>query len=495
MLRIACLSTLIVLLSFPLYLKAQIFPNEGCHLNFRIIGFSFPKHPGNYNIQIANGYYNNQDSFKKNIFKTIPSQGNVTIAEVPNFGSQYTWRIASVDIHAKADELHHFSTIICPEADTNNIRLKILQQAAKYKDAFVFLDGNKALYNMQGCPVWVMPEKLKETVNEIRDLKISPQGTITFIAGKDIFEINYHGDILWQGPNNGTVSGDKTEQYHHEFTRLSNGHYMVLGDEIMTMATLNDNSSFVNLGDKPSFDSVNHVNLPMVPFGTIIEYDEQGNVVWSWKSSKYYKQSDLVFSKENISLHENAFFFDEKEKMIYVSFRHISRVIKLKYPEGTVVNTYGEIFKPGVPGKGSGLFCGQHACKYSQIGCLFLFNNNGCNMGQAPKIKIFKEPLDGTGNLEKIWEYECAVEGNYPKDAPTGGNVIELPDQSLFTSMGGEYSKVFIVNKEKKVLWSAIAEKWNPDEKKWITLVQYRASIISNRKDFERIILNSELKK
>ncbi len=40
-----------------------------------------------------------------------------------------------------------------------------------------------------------------------------------------------------------------------------------------------------------------------------------------------------------------------------------------------------------------------------------------------------------------------------------GGNVIELPDGSLFSCMGGSYSKVFIVNMNKEILWSALPEK------------------------------------
>ena len=40
-------------------------------------------------------------------------------------------------------------------------------------------------------------------------------------------------------------------------------------------------------------------------------------------------------------VHENAFFFDEKNKVIYISFKYISTIIKLKYPEGIVLNTYG----------------------------------------------------------------------------------------------------------------------------------------------------------
>ncbi len=167
--------------------------------------------------------------------------------------------------------------------------------------------------------------------------------------------------------------------------------------------------------------------------------------------------------------------------------------MKIKYPEGTVLNAYGEVYKPGVPENGNGMFCGQHACKYSQIGCLFLFNNNGCNQGQTPRIKILKEPVNERDVIKKIWEYECSGDEQYPKEDLTGGNVMELPDGSIFVCMGGAYGKLFIVNKDKKVLWSGISEKWNAEENKWIPIVQYRASIITDRKQLERLIWNTEL--
>lgn len=38
--------------------------------------------------------------------------------------------------------------------------------------------------------------------------------------------------------------------------------------------------------------------------------------------------------------HENSFFFDDKAKVIYLSLRNINSILKIKYPEGTILQIY-----------------------------------------------------------------------------------------------------------------------------------------------------------
>lgn len=485
----------------PFAVNAQLLPKEGSKLNYRLIGFSFPGHAGHsdiYKLEVASGNYNTEDSFKKHIIKTLSSKEQKVIAEVPFFGTQYTWRTVNTSIKTKSS-LYHFSTLTIPDVDTSTVRFRILHSAEKYKDAYVFLDGSRALYDMNGQPVWFVPD-IDTSGNEdvqVHDLKISPQGTITFIRKGDIYDINYNGDILWKGPNTGKVSGDVNEHYHHEFTRLKNGHYMVLGAIPVIQSNKNHttDSNVIADGRKVSQNFVTSF-FPRVPLGTIIEYDEQGNVVWSWRSADYYKESDLVNymfpdGQAHPDMHENSFFFDENSKTIYLSSNSFSRILKIKYPEGNVINTYGEIYKPGAPVHGNKLFSSQHSVKLSQIGCLFLFNNNGENPGKPPKVKILKEPVSKDDSLKIIWEYECTTEGMEPIRFGGGGNVIELPGNALFVSMNSPYYKVFIVNNDKHILWSAISEKWNAEEKKWDIIPQYRASIIPGHKELEQLICNS----
>ena len=263
-------------------------------------------------------------------------------------------------------------------------------------------------------------------------------------------------------------------------------------------------SELTTLDPVPAGDKTTQGFAQKLPLGTIIEYDKKGNVVWSWKSAPYFRGSDIrnyrrpnmdVTIKIIVDPHENGFFFDEKDHNIYISCKNISRVLKVKYPEGKVINSYGETYKPGVKAQDNGLFCHQHSCRHSQKGYLFLFNNNTCLLKpNAPKITMMQEPLTEKDHLKKIWEYDFAAEGNYPPEMSGGGNVTELPDQSIFVCMGNQYSATMIISMDKKILWSGLPERWKPEENRWEKAPQYHASIIASRKELEQLIWNTESK-
>ena len=500
--------SLIILFFFliPLQAISQVLPKEGSKLNYRLIGFAFPSAPHalNYIIEIAEGYYNNQDSFKANVIRSFGGTENKIVGEAPFWGSQYTWRTVYNFNNkiTKTSSLYHFGTQTDDRVDTNKLRLKILQPTLEYKDYFVSVDAGEVLYNMSGNPVWFKPDS--NGINGgVADMQFTPQGTITFLF-KNAYEINYNGDILWKAPNNGAVSGDTTlgEFYHHEFTRLSNGHYMVLGMQFLSCKSVSlKDSSFIIVSGKR-----NVPGYSLGRFGTIIEYDEKGNVVWSWKSSKYLLGSDFDYFESGIDSlkrfdpHDNAFYFDEKNKVIYLCFRNLNRITKIEYPSGRVLCHYGENYKPGITGIGSGLFCNPHGVRRSRDGYLYFFNNNSCEIKDSlPSVVMLQEPVLLNESLKKIWEYTCTIDtADYPKGYKkifgSGGNAIELPDRSIFVNMGTQYSKLFIVNRDKKVLWSALPERFMEPDEKWTIVHEYKANIIS-REDIERLIWNTEASK
>ena len=166
------------------HLRGQVFPRENSTLNYRIVGFSFPADEGNnYQLEIASGYYNTNDSFKKHIILSPASSTNKVIAEVPAFGSQYTWRVVykHKQNDVKKSELYHFSTGKRPAVDTTQRRLSILQQAGSYKDAYACIDGSGVIYDMAGNPVWYIPDSAG-LAGSVGDIKITEQGTITYMV-------------------------------------------------------------------------------------------------------------------------------------------------------------------------------------------------------------------------------------------------------------------------------------------------------------------------
>ena len=426
---------------------------------------------------------------------------------------------------------HHFKTGITRMVDSNYVRVVVFKDAEKYQDAHVFMDGTGVLYDMKGHPVWYLPGK--DSLGADGDIKLTPQGTITFMsekATKNIYEINYNGDTLWTGPNKGKVSGDKTEYYNHEFTRLSNGHYMVLGEErvlwtpvISKDSTLSAPVHHANRKSKQIADSEG----TRTGFGTVIEYDPSGKVVWSWKSWDFFKRVDSTLlnsinynyrpkvQKQLLDVHQNSFYFDEKEKVLYLSYRGISTILKIKYPEGTVLNVYGKLLGDFGDETGTEWFCGQHSIKISQDGYLYLFNNNKCSEGAPPSVIMMQQPTTTDDKLKKVWEFNCTnddviaqkqketLEPGYANGLKLnpqipqvitfdrGGNVVELPDKSIFVDECGKVGKVFIVNRDKQVIWSALPESFGSELHIWNAVTNYRASIITDPKDLEKLIFNT----
>lgn len=482
----------------PLGLCAQIWPKEGSKLNYRIIGFSCPPESGanKYVIEIAPGKFFSADSFKRKIAVRAESKEPKMVAEVPEFGADYTWRVVYSGGKAKESGLYHFSTMTTPNVDTSKMRLRIVDPAVQFKDAYVIVDRGGVMYDMNGRAVWFIPDPEGGAVGNAGDIKFTKDGSITFIYGYSV-EMDYNGRILWKTPKKGTVRNDslRGEIYHHEFVKMSNGHYMALALEMMYCKTIteHDSSYIVYTVD----DNVAGQNgyLP-AKFGCLIEYDEKGNVVWIWKSMDYLLKGDLAYynpvdQNMRFDAHDNAFFFDEINKAVYVGFKNIGRIIKIEYPSGKVVQEYGDIFKPGVKEMGRGLFCGQHSINRTEDGYLCVYNNNTCNPGKMPQVLLLQEPVSRADTITKTWEFICPVPDRHVGGYYQGGNAIPLPGRNVFGNLGSQYSKLFIASRDKKILWSALPERFVETDEKWVPNYQYRSNIIS-RKELERFIWAAE---
>ena len=497
--------------------SARIFPEEGATLNYRIVGFSFPSVSGidSYKIEIAPGNINDQSVFKA-IVTSASSTRNRVVSKVPSFGALYTWRVVYEvsGKETKKSELYHFSTGSIPQVDTANTRLRVTLKKNADFHSYVMLNGSRTMYDTDGEPVWYLPD-LNGFMSAGCDVKCTPQHTITMLYGRDALEVNYNGKVLWKAPaiSFAKDSADRDRDrilYHHEFTRLSNGHYMVLGSKNVTKTAGKSNENRYHA------PNAQFTFFPKIFDGMLYEFDAQGNIVWSWKSSDYYAQSDLYsFYTERLKDvmlfgHENSFYFDEQQQVIYLSYAAFNRIVKISYPSGKVLNTYGTILKAGSISDSAlrsssigtplqiehmfqnDLFLGQHSCRKTKSGDLILFNNNLYDTGISPQVLILKEPAYGeTGGLKKEWEYDCSVEDLNNKQASGGGgSVYEMQDGSLFVSMNFPYGKIFVIDKNKKMLWIAHPER-RVDENKWDPLAPYRASII-DQADLEQLIWHSE---
>ena len=485
---------LFICLSISSTVYSQILPQEGQALHYRIIGFSFPKsnQAKSYTLQIAQGSFTDSNNFNKNIVTTITAKTNRIVAQGPAFGAAYTWRVRANTKQITSNTpttYFHFTTLTIPEVDSTLFRLNIITPAKKYTDAFILADGNKVMYNMQGQPVWFLPDLNGKNTKDVplADIKLSPTYSLTCLLNNFPYEITYNGDIIWFAPNDGRVSGDTAERYHHEFTKLHNNHYMALGN---VMA--------------PPFLPADKAT-PNIMFGTLMEYDEHGKVIWSWKSAPYFQHNDFKYftpanvppnsPKGALDPHENGFYFDEKNKNIYISCKNISRIVKVHYPTGKITNAYGERFKPNTACKDDYYFSHQHNPCISSDGNLMVFNN-GTHVFKPgiPSLIMFKEGKDQSNSLQKIWEFDFKKECNFSEKISGGGSFFELPDKNFFVTTGQAFGEFFIISRDKKIIWRAIHQKKNIEKNTWETISNYRASIIVSKKDLEKLIWQTNKK-
>lgn len=488
----------LLLLVTPFITIAQILPKEGSDLNYRLVAFSFPRNKSStvYKLEIAEGNYKNAALFKKNVIVSAKSSSNKVVAEVPAFGAEYTWHIVYDSAKKKESPLYHFTTQKTDRIDTTKYRLKILQPTTGFKDMFVAIDAGGVFYDVNGIAMAFLPE-VNNLGGFVADLEFTKDSTMTFNFIRSGYETNLNGDIIWQAPKYNPVNGGTViDVYHHNITKLSNGNYMLLGMEfIPSKAIIRKDTSYISLRNETPIPEGYSNGV----YGTIIEFDKAGNVVWSWKDSKHLLGTDFDYFNPQgpdtvfrFDPHSNSFYYDEQNGFVYLSYRNLNRIIKIDYATGKIVETYGDVFKPGMTSQGGGFFCNPHGIRRSAEGNLYFFNNNSCrNTDSMPSVVVFKEPAYKGDSVKKVWEYICTMQGNYSKRFGAGGNAIELPDRSMFVCMGNEFTKLFIVSPEKKELWAGLPERHVETDNVWVPVKQYRANIIT-RKELEQLIWKAE---
>jgi hypothetical protein len=276
---------------------AQVIPSEGDTVNYLIAGFAVPKNKEavKYVFKVAEGKYNITDAeeFAKHIVAQSKPGMNKQVLELPAFGKEYTWTVSYTDklnkLHAST-QYYHFRTGYVDRINPQKNRLRIISLATKHIDAYVVLDKSGIMYDMNGNPVWYLPN----ANNSITDLKPTLSGTFTYLDDDGAYEIDYSGNILWKAPDNGRINGENTERYHHQLTKLNNGHYMVMGYETVLRPHTDSYIPPDSLRNQLFYKEGRWFSK--VDAGTLMEYDIHGNVVWSWKASSEYSD-DKYFGK------------------------------------------------------------------------------------------------------------------------------------------------------------------------------------------------------
>lgn len=481
--------------------NGQILPAHKSTLHYRLIGFSVPKKDSvtNYEFEISECGTNKSGTEEcKTVIKKSVSD-NELVTTVPHYGKMYTWKVNYYHGDKLIGSSDNYRFITRPDAvtDTTLYRNRVIKNELKTDELYFLLDGKGVLCNTDGEVLWYLPTLpgVKDSGQAIRDLKVTHDNTFTFVTKGNAYEIDYNANVLWKGPNDGMVSKDTFEDYHHELTKLKNGNYMVLGREQITLKIpdVKDNSIYEN---EYKVEKRADGYYKTIFCGTVIEYDTAGKVVWKWKASEHFTLADFFSRKTpsgtvNSNTHMNSFYFDEQKNVIYVGYRDINRIMKIAYPSGEVIAQYGEDYTGERKVNSGGLFHAHHNNTINSDGHILLFSNNTRQRGrkgpQISNIAILEETNKSKPGVKLIWKLDGNVDNLTTGFTAAEGGVCELSNRNMLVSMG-LINRIFVVTREKNVVWDMFTES-KIGSSNWELVGNYRASAIESNKHIEKITL------
>lgn len=505
------LGAILPFILFCFALHGQTQPAENAVLNYRIVGFSVPVivNANSYQFIVAKGDVRNEDAFIKATIIKHKSSKPADVVELPKWGSRYTWRVVYTDKSGKEiskTSLCHFETGNLAYIDTTKNGLLVLSQAKDHKDLLVLIDRLLVIYDLKGSPIWYMPDipEIKKRDFNIRDFKATADGTFTFISQEQAIEVDYNGKIVWTAPDNGKVSGRKTEGYHHEFTKLRNGHYLIAGSEIVKKRVPGAVADYFAEGDTTVAKGNDGNYYKSFTSGTLIEYDAAGNVVWSWRSAEHLSDEDFFWKKDKLTKpydsnpYLNGFDFDEVNNVIYVSYKSINKIVKIAYPGGEVLNSYGQ---KGDPQEHRNIFYGQHSCRLNRrTNELCVYNNNHSDFIPVSNAQLddaglltshvvkYKLPPGKNNDLIKNWEVSIRMtdDKNAHQISVRGGSLSILEDDCMLVSTG-TLNLLLIIDKQRQKIWEAVPYTTENGQK--MPLIPYRSNFI-HKNDMMRFAEN-----
>ena len=243
---------------------------------------------------------------------------------------------------------------------------------------------------------------------------------------------------------------------HHDFFQLPNGNYLGIAESYQNGPIPEDIApdvleQFQMIG-YPTYPTSDFFIFPWVG-DQIVEWDQDGNEVWSWNAFDYLdwlNDYDLLgdlwleayLMGRHDWTHSNAIWFEEDESAIYLSSRHLSRIIKIDYPSGNIVWQMGFNMPSGEVDCGHDLdFSFQHSLQILDNGNIVILDNGnnsqdiyGTDYPTTRAIEIAVNEIENGCQASIVWEY------NLPEDlfGFASGNVQKLDNGNyLITTVGG----------------------------------------------------------
>jgi len=453
----------------------QIVPANRSYLNYTQVMFEYPeiKKASYYVLQLAE--YTPISNFDLSIFKEQIDSTTATLITGLQFGKRYQWRYIAYNDEKKIiykSNIFYFEVLFNKYVDKSKYRAKVTTN--NQKQGYIFLDENRIAIDRKGSPVWFLPANYKN----IQNIRMTNSGTITFMANQEgkyfsCYEVNLDGKILWESPKNGKISGDNTEYFHNDFQKLKNGNYLTIGYK------------FVN--PKISIDA------QKIAFSTLIEYDKNKNIVWSWISGDYFKDIDTYFNPNNnkkhiwsvdtVSIYEpfyiNSFLVDEEQDLIYANIKSNSSIVKIQKSTGKVLCNYGNKFVSVGNNYANVLFTNPSNFVLLKNKNIAIYHKNynlniDTNITKkfiSSNIVVISQPQNEKDSVNKVWEYKSDIDSITYDPLYKSGNIVLLKNSNFLLNTGELTNRIFEITSEKEIEWDCFTEKYSEDNKAFTPLL------------------------
>ena len=364
--------------------------------------------------------------------------------------SDYFWRIQGIDF--QNNELGWSDTYNFSVGSKRTNAQAIIHDYNNMKEGVTifssFFDYFTAMIDSEGHEIW------NTANNNFVYYTIDSFGKIygtKFIAGSDILpgvDYSINNEINWSSTGESYV--------HHEFFMLPNGNYIGIDESHQNGPIPED----INPTELLQFQMVGYPTYPtsdlfIFPWvgDKITEWNQYGEIVWSWNTfdhldwlQDYDLLGNLWLEAYQMGRHDwthsNALFFDTRDSSIYLSLRHLSRIIKISYPSGDIIWQIGAQMPSGDVNCGQDLnFSFQHSIQVLDNGNVVILDNGNNSQliydtdyptSRALEIEILETDDGCQANI--VWEYRLPQE----LFGFASGNVQKLDNGNyLITTVGG----------------------------------------------------------
>jgi hypothetical protein len=279
------------------------------------------------------------------------------------------------------------------------------------------------LVNEQGAIVWWR----KATQGTFTDARVLPNGHMLHIFQNPVAKTQRAFETTWDGQQEFWSS--RTDiKVHHEVSVGPGGKYLYLKYTHRTVGT--------QLWEGDGLEVVDPAT---------------GAVLWDWDIFDHLSTADfdpvdiLVTGRSGSGqdwTHCNACVWDEARSMIWVSVRHLERVIGVDYPSGQVRVTLGQ----GGLG-GNGLLSHQHSPELQQDGSLLVFDNGNRRNPLYSRVVqlLWNEPANTVAEVAEWRESPDYYAGAV-------GDCDRLPNGNILV-VAGTIGRIFEVTPANENVW------------------------------------------